>query len=55
MSRIFESIDFVIVWEIIYKRMNLRSLLLDSQNKFSKDFDLDEKEKTSTFFPLEND
>ena len=28
---------------------------MDSQNKCSKDFDLDEKEETSTFFPLEND
>ena len=28
---------------------------MDSQNKCSKDFDLDEKEETSTFFPLKND
>ena len=28
---------------------------MDLQNKCSKDFDLDEKEKTGTFFPLEND
>ena len=28
---------------------------MDSQNKCSKDFDLDEKEETSTFFQLEND
>ena len=28
---------------------------MDSQNKCSKDYNLDEKEETSTFFSLEND
>ena len=55
MSRILESIDFVIVCEIIYRRMNWDHFLFDSQNKCSKNFDLDEKEETSTFFQLEND